>query len=438
MYMKLAAQIKQHLDTISGKKRLTILNKFVKENYKEQNTQLRNVSGEYTPKMAMEHLRLLITYLKNLCANKGKSFFRYYSFNKMQEIESVLALLAGNFENLSATTGKSAMRNIFISSIDFIEQLKNLLGPFADLKFDTAIERIAQEISDYQETLQQLQDTAKTVAKQSNAIQKHFDKSEKASSTFQSLTKETASMQKQLESHIIATKQLFERTTTVTNQIDRLQTRFEEKVKNLDAFEEDMIAMRSRIEEEYKNTIDQSREYEVIAARMEQIHDQSKSLLNQARHVLNASQGTGFIESYRELYENASKMREFLPWSICVGIGFAGSVLFIALSIINIQGLASIMDIFIYPVILAQLLAVPVVLFCFFFSLIQLKKKQDIKKRYHTRLAALETYLNVSEHLPYDSPEQMHTASKIMRYLEEDFHPVAVRNIYHQSNPSVT
>lgn len=434
--MKIAKSIKKHLDTISGKRRITILNSFLKETYSSQTTELRNITGEYSPKMLIEQLNLIVAYGKNLCANQGKGLSRYYSYTRMQEIESALATLATEFEGVDSKTSKNTLRGLIPSVAGSLEVLKSLFGPFTDMKFDDAVENLTKQIAEYSDDLQNIKNSAEEVHKQVGSIQKHFDKAEEAGKNFETLVKDIKGLEKQLEGQIETTNQVNERTKTVAKHIDKLQRTFETKLETLDALENDMIDMRSRIEEEYKASIEKSKDLEVVAVRMEQAQNQTKNIINQARHALNVSQGVGFLDSYKELYENAARIREMLPWSVSALL----SVMFIAfVTTINFSEFLTIMQ---FPTIgypdnimlLAKLAMIPIGLFCFFFSLLQLRKKKAIRDKYHRRFAALETYLKLSEHLPYDSPEQMRTAGQIMRYLEEDFSPIAVRALFNANN----
>lgn len=432
--MEISKSIKKNLDTISGKRRITILNTYIKDAYKRTSYVLPNVVGEYSPKKIIEHLNLVVTYGKNMCANQGKGWSRYYSFARLQEINSAFAALASQYEEVDSKTGKTTLKNLLHESAGALEILKVLLGPFTDLKFESAVENITGQLTEHNEALQRVKDTAKETQKQANAIQKHFDKSEQASHTFETLIKETSSLQKQLKTQQQANNELHDRNRIVSKHIDKLQSMFEDKLQAIDILENDMVAMRSRIEEEYNATIVQSREFESVSIRMEETQKQTANIISQARHALNVSQGAGLLESYRELYQESAKLKEVLPWSMSAFI----SVVFIIgagiLNITNIMALPNIMAVFYDAALLAQLLIVPLGIFCLFFSVFQLRRKKQIKNKYHSRLAALETYLKLSEHLPYDSPEQMRTASQIMRFLEEDFNPIAVKAMFNANN----
>ena len=432
--MKISKSIKKNLDTISGKRRITILNAYIKETYSSPSTEMRNVVGEYSPKAIIEQLNLIVTYGKNMCATQGKGWSRYYSYGRLKEIDNAFSALAGQYEDIDSKTGKTALRNLLVESASALETFKSLLGPFLDLKFETAVENITHQLTEHTESLQQVKDTAKETQKQSNAIQKHFEKSEQASQTFEHLIKETHSLHKQLKTQQQANNELHDRNKIVSKHIDKLQKMFEEKLQALDILENDMTAMRSRIEDEYNATIERSKEFEVASVRMEETKKQTSNIISQARHALNVSQGAGLLESYRELYQESAKTREMLPWSTSAFF----SLLFIIgasiLNALNITALPNIMAVFYDPMLIAQLAIIPLGIFCLFFSIFQIKRKKQIRNKYHSRLAVLETYLKLSDQLPYDSPEQMRTVSQIMRFLEEDFNPIAVKGMFNANN----
>lgn len=432
--MKIAKQIKAHLDTISGKRRITILRSYIKEQYKDPSNAMRNVGGEYSPNMIIDQLNLMVAYVKNLCANNGKALSRYYSYTRIQEIEVTLGTFANNFEGVDKKSSKATLRNILLTSTNSLDILKNLLGPFSDIRFDSAIENLTKDLSVYQESLLSIEEASKNASKHTNDIQRNLNKAEKSSQTFDSLTKDIHHLQKELELQKNVNKEINDKAKIVSKHINKLQTEFEDRIQSVTAFENDMIEMRNRIQEEYTATIDRAREFEGVAVRVEQIEAQTKNIIGQAQHALNVSQGAGFLDSYKDLYKDASRIREFLPWGIGATLSFLLAVFTITITTLNVLALPGLASIVKFPKIWAEFAIIPIILFCFFFCMAQLKYKQRIRKRYQARYASLETYLNLSEHLPYNSPEQLRTVSHIMRFLEEDFNPIAIKAMFNAHN----
>ena len=428
--MKTAKTIKKYIDTISGKRRLTILNKYVTDTYKSPNNELRNITTEYSPRSIVDQMKRITTYIKSLCGSNGKTLGRYYSYTQIQSIERQLEGLQAHFEGVSATSSKTVLKNLLTTCIDFLENIKPVLGPFIEFRLETAVENYSEQTTKQQDALQQAEDITKEIQKQANTIQKNFHKSEESEKAFDTLLKESKQLKKALSIQQTAVEGAHARAQTVSKHLTKLETQYEDKLNYIDSITNDMEKMRERIEQEYQSAIERSRELDVVAVRMEQTQEQTKNIINQAKYVLSVSQGAGFLESYRDLYKNASRAREFVVWTLGAIIGFFVNIFLITQSVVNTRSLPDIMQIFLYPTMVAQLIFVPFALFAFFFCLFQIRRKNLIKKRYHLRFAALETYLKLSEHLPYDSPEQMRTASVIMRYIEEDFDPVAVRSVF--------
>ena len=140
---------------------------------------MRNIVGEYSPKQIITDLRQILSFIKSLCANKGSSFKKYYSYTQIDTIQAIIVQLAEIFEPIQDKTGQNTLRTILYSIPQHLESLKQAIGPYSDLKTTEIISELKSQIAEYteqnadfEELREQIKKDAKEIQKQSYKIKK--------------------------------------------------------------------------------------------------------------------------------------------------------------------------------------------------------------------------------------------------------------------------
>lgn len=423
--MSVTQEIKNKIFTITGKRRLTILQKFIDASYKRPEQPLRNVPGEYSPKQIINDLRLVTNYLKALCANNGRNFTKYYSYEQIGTINTNITALGNLMDPIQSSTGQNALRSILYAIPTYLEALKNTIGPFSDMKPTEVISELTEQVAEFTRQNDEFEQTREQIKKDALEIQANLQKSRKLKTEADTLLTELSSVKKEFNNHESIAKEILQRIRSISSTTNDVQKKLEKKISALQEEEEKINNTTKKIETsaEQANTFTES--IHSTSTSIDNIKVELEYLTAQARHSLNISHGAGIADSYRKL-EKKSKNK--LPRAVLLLVAALSFVLASMLTVqtyYHIRLLSSFAVIFQEPVALLRLLLIPALLILFFACVGDYKRRLRKIDLYSSRVAALESFLHVSDRLPYDSPEKINTANYIFNIIRSDFSPQA-------------
>lgn len=418
-------EIKKTVDIIAGKRRLTVMQQYVRQHYKSPDSILRGIETSYSPNDVIGHLRLIVSHIKSLCTSDGKLLGRYYSMARSNEMLGILTQLADYFEPITASSADTVKRAAFLAVPPALESLKNILGPYTDIKLASELQSMARVIEGYQDRINELKSAEDEVFSMEKSVRTMHSKTAKHSDEVESLIKDVKGLKAQLESQKDAVKELYERSRAMSRNVDRQQEEFEKRYADMASSGGRIEELRIKLEESYTTVIAKEQEFSQSSESMRESQLRLQTLIAQARHVLNFSSGLGLLHTYRTLYEQARAKIRLVPWLIGVFAGFIGSVLLISLGYVAIRSAESLTAFFSDPYVILQVALTPFMIFVFFFCLAGYRRQRNLIERYKVRAVAVESFLKISEKLPIESPEHARAAATIMRHIEQDFGPVA-------------
>ena len=417
-------EIQRVIESISGKRRLTILNKYVQSHYKAPKKLLSSITdGDYSPNDVVAHLRLVISYLKSLCANNGRLLIRYYSKTRAQEIQKALQPLAKQCETLSAQSSETAVRAAFLAVPRTLEMLKAIVGPFTDIKLVSEFENITAQLTAFQETIDDLHTTSAEVTSMAQAIKKTHAQSHSQAQITSDLMKNTQTLEKQLAAQKDATKELYERSRVISRSVERQQEELEKRYTDVQQAHDEIQDVKEKCNETYTDLCTKAQEFDHSAKALDDANVRIRTLTTQAQQILNISHGTDLLHTYRGLYHEARKKHLLLPWIFGATCSFASTVALVTFGYLDWRVSQSFRVFFSDPYAVLQTLLVPFLLFIFFFCLGGWRKQKLLIEKYKVRSVAVESYLKLSEQLPMQSPERTQSAAMIMKHIEQDFGP---------------
>ncbi len=413
--------IKNHILTITGKRRLTILQKFIDTTYSKPEQALRNVVGEYSPKQIITDLRQISTFIKSLCANNGRNFKKYYSYTQLDTIQSIVAQLSEIFEPIQTSTGQNTLRTILYAIPQHLESLKQSIGPHFDIKATEIISELKSQIAEYTEQHTDFEELREELKKDAKEIQSNLTKSRKLKDEADVLMKELASTQKEFTNHETMAKEIVKRIQTISSSTNTIQTKLEKSIKELQSKE----VQTQELSDTIKTNADESSYLagttRTIAQEIESIRSELQYLTAQARHALHINHGAGVAKSYQKLAEQSKKP---LPQVILVCsslVFFTIATLLTIQSYFSIRELSSIGSIVTQPLLLGKIILIPLLLIAFFSCIGTIRTRIKNAASFSNKVAALESFLHVSDRFPYNSPEKLNTANYIFSIIRKDF-----------------
>ncbi len=430
----ISKNIKKQVDILSKRDQLTLLQNALKISYKNQNEIIENTYGEYTPGKVIIHLRMVISTLKKLCAKNGYLLEKYYPHNRAEEILGILQPLVNQFEQITPSANEETIRSSVLTTIRTIEQLKNVLGPNIEMNDSTKdIADVSKEIAIIQTKTNELKKTTKNITSLLSNIKRHhtnssantkliLEISKKAKTTLEDI-KLQSSQTKELYKNIKNTYELFEKEQkTLKKKISTQEEYVAKKTYSIDSVVQELTELHSKLKKTYETMEEQSKQFAISSSSIQHQTSKADSLLNQARHTMYMSRGSGLLGTYRELYLRASRSSYRLPWILGAIVGFIFSAILIGITYTNIQNTNyNFSTIINTPNTMLEILLIPFTIFVFFFCVYRWRKRIMLIDKYQSRAVAIETYIRVSDKLPMDSPEQEKAAHTIMRHIEEDF-----------------
>ncbi len=430
----ISQEIQKSIENISGKRRLTLLNKYVQSHYKAPTKLLSSISdGDYSPHDIIVQLRLIISYLKSLCTQHGKLLMRYYSKTRAQEIHKALQPLAKQCENLSTDSPETAVRAAFLAVPRVLEALKNIIGPFTDIKLASEFQSIAEQLTTFQETIDDLHSTSAEVTSMAQAIKKSHGQSSTQAQLVAELIKNTKVLEKQLIAQNDASKEIYERSRVISRGIERQQEELEKRFEQVHNAQSNIQNIQEKCNDVYTSLCTKTQEFENTTKDLEDANSHIRTLTTQAQQVLNISHGTGLLHTYRGLYHEACKKHLILPWIFGTMFSFISTVALVVFAYFDWRTTQSLSVLFRNPYAVLQTLLVPFLLFVFFFCLGGWRRQKLLIAKYKVRSVAVESYLKLSDQLPIQSPERSRSAAIIMKHIEQDFGPLSRSLFQHES-----
>ncbi len=429
-------EIKKAIESISGKRRLTLLAKYVQSHYKAPEKVLSSINeGEYSPNEVIAHLRLVVSHLKSLCANDGRQLTRYYSSARAKDVLKALQPLAKLCENLSASSSETAVRTAFLAVPRALETLKSILGPFTDIKLAVELEDIAGQLSAFQETISDMHATSAEVSSMAQAIKKTHTLSSSQATIASELIENTKALEAQLVAQKDASKELYERSRVISRGVERQQEELEKRYDEVRRDHAEITALKNKCNDAYTDLSTKAQEFDSATKTLEETSHRIRTLTAQAQQVLNLSHGAGLLHTYRGLYHEARKKRFILPWVFGIVCSFASTLALSAFSYLDWRAVQSFGMFFSKPYSVLQTLFIPFMLFIFFFCLGGWRRQKQLIDKYKVRSVAVESYLKLSEQLPVQSPERSRSAATIMKHIEQDFGVLAHSIFQHEVEP---
>lgn len=427
-------EIQRVIESISGKRRLTLLNKYVQSHYKAPKKILSSITdGDYSPNDVVTHLRLVISHLKSLCANNGRLLTRYYSKTRAEEIQKTLQPLAKQCANLSASSSETAVRTAFLAVPRTLEMLKAILGPFTDIKLASEFENIIEQLTAFQETIDDLHTTSAEVVSMAQAVKKTHAQSSSQAQLTSDIMKNTKTLEIQLVAQKDATKELYERSRVISRSVEKQQEELEKRYEHMQQAHEEIQNVKEKCNETYTDLCTKAQEFDHAAKALDEADLRIRTLATQAQQVLNISHGTGLLHTYRGLYHEARKKHLLLPWIFGAMFSFGSTVALVAFGYLDWRISQSFRVFLSNPYIVLQMLLVPFLLFIFFFCLGGWRKQKLLIEKYKVRSVAVESYLKLSDQLPIQSPERTRSAATIMKHIEQDFGPLSHSLFQHEA-----
>ena len=246
-------------------------------------------------------------------------------------------------------------------------------------------------------------------------------KSRKLKEDAETLTKELNSTQKEFTGHEAMAKEILKRIQTISSSTNTVQMKLEKSIKELQEKEEKIQELSNTLKTNSEDSSYLASTIRDTSKEIDNIRSELQYLTAQARHALHINHGAGIAKSYQKLAEKSKKPLPKIMLICSSLMFFTIATILTVQSYFSIRELSSIGNIFIQPLVLLRLLLIPLLLLIFFSCINAVRIRIKNATSFSNKVAALESFLHVSDRFPYNSPEKVNTANYIFSIIRKDF-----------------